>query len=255
MNAKLAIALALVFAVGLVGCTGNVPASETIAPLEPTVTLPPTALPTEEPTATPTEMPTLVPTPTATPMEVVWEYNRSFLGVVFDDCRKFSGGPMGEQEELDYISVLAQVVGLDLDSPGPPWVYGYSVYGTPLLTRNAYLDPNLEYCYVVLLADAIEYSELLNDLAPLTPGLLVYETEDGEFVISKVKPMDEPTEAEEVWDQIEAEAYAKANCNPVDIGNSDAEVFGYAEELLDRAGFPEDSPVRSNIGVYSHEGG
>ena len=50
MNRKLVFALALALAVGLVGCTGNVPASATIAPPEPTATLPPTALPTEVPT-------------------------------------------------------------------------------------------------------------------------------------------------------------------------------------------------------------
>src|SRR3989304_834204 len=50
MNRKLIFALVLVFAVGLVGCTGNVPASATIAPTqEPTATLPPTAVPTEVP--------------------------------------------------------------------------------------------------------------------------------------------------------------------------------------------------------------
>jgi len=50
MNRKLIFALALVFAVGLVGCTGNVPASATIAPTqEPTESLPPTAVPTEVP--------------------------------------------------------------------------------------------------------------------------------------------------------------------------------------------------------------
>src|SRR3990172_175703 len=50
MNRKL-IVLVLAFAVGLAGCTGNVPASATIAPTkEPTVTLPPTAMPTDVPT-------------------------------------------------------------------------------------------------------------------------------------------------------------------------------------------------------------
>lgn len=80
MNAKLAIALALVFAVGLVGClptqvdTGNVPASPTEAP-----TLVPTSVPTLAPTATleptpvPTEVPTEETTPTVTPEPTLWE--------------------------------------------------------------------------------------------------------------------------------------------------------------------------------------
>ena len=70
MNAKFAIALALASAVLLVGCTGNVLASATIAPPERTATLPPTAVPTEVPTATPTKVPTVVPTPTEVPLYV-----------------------------------------------------------------------------------------------------------------------------------------------------------------------------------------
>jgi hypothetical protein len=70
MNRKLVFALALLFAVGLMGCTGNVPASATIAPtLEPTATLPPTAVPTIVPTVVPTE----VPTSTAIPEPTVWD--------------------------------------------------------------------------------------------------------------------------------------------------------------------------------------
>ena len=69
MDAKFAVALALVFAVGLVGCSGDVPASATIAPTpEPTSTLPPTAVPTEVPIAIPTELPS--PTPTEAPLYV-----------------------------------------------------------------------------------------------------------------------------------------------------------------------------------------
>ena len=80
MNRKFAIALALVFAVGLVGCTGNVPASATIAPTqEPTESLPPTAVPTEVPTATPTESPTIVPTPKATTEPTVWDIAETML--------------------------------------------------------------------------------------------------------------------------------------------------------------------------------
>lgn len=65
MNRKL-IVLVLAFAVGLVGCTGNVPASATIAP-----TLEPTAVPSPTPTAViPTEVPTPEPTPTEVPLYI-----------------------------------------------------------------------------------------------------------------------------------------------------------------------------------------
>ncbi len=190
MNAKLVLALVLAFAILLTGCNGTVP-SVTVEPTAVIPTeVPPTAVPSPTPTEVPTIAPTDVPTPTATPTEVVWEYNQSFLDTVFADCRKFSDGPMGEQEELDYMSVLLQVVGLDLDSPNlPPWTSGFSIYGTPLLTRTQYLDPTLQYCYVVLVVDDAGYSELLNNFAPRAPGLLVYENEDGNFVILKVQPV------------------------------------------------------------------
>jgi len=180
------VTLVFLVSVLLAGCTnGPVPASATVAPTVPE----PTAAPTDVPTATPTEVPTEVPTPTATPTEVVWEYDRAFLDMVYTDCRKFSGGPMGEQEELNYMSVLLQVVGFDLDSSDLPlWTSGFRIDGTPLLTRTQYLDPNLEYCYVVLLVDDGEYSELLNVFAPLVPGLLVYEAASGEFVVLEVQP-------------------------------------------------------------------
>ena len=60
MNRKLIFALVLAFAVGLVGCTGNVPANATIAPPEPIATLPPTAVPTRGELIEPTEVPTPV---------------------------------------------------------------------------------------------------------------------------------------------------------------------------------------------------
>lgn len=189
MNRNSVLALVLLFAFLLAGCCGEV-LPVTAEPTEVTPTeVPPTATPSPTPTAVPTATPTEVPTPTATPTEVVWEYDQALLDTVFADCRKFSGGPMGDQEAEEYMTVLLQGVGLDLYSPDlPPWTSGISIYGTPLLTRNQWLDPTLEYCFVVVLVDEMGISELLNDIAPAVPGLLIYENREGEFVVLKVQP-------------------------------------------------------------------
>ena len=107
MNAKFTIALALAFAVGLVGCTGNVPASATIAPPESTAILPPTALPTEVPPATPTEVPTLVPTPAATSEPTVWDIAQQMLS----ECANNSSLELVTSSAQDrYLDVLGQQV-------------------------------------------------------------------------------------------------------------------------------------------------
>lgn len=90
MNRKLIFVLFMTFAVGLVGCTGNVPASptDTVVVTEPTATLPPTAVPTDPPTAMPTEEPTTTPTevpsptPTMTPVTLAeWAAANGFQHV------------------------------------------------------------------------------------------------------------------------------------------------------------------------------
>ena len=55
--------------------------------------------------------------------------------------------------------------------------------------------------------------------------------------------------------EVEVYAYAKANCGPVDIGHSDAEVLGYLDELLEQAGFPKESRAKdANLGIYPLDG-
>ena len=110
MNRKLIFALVLVFAVGLVGCTGNVLASATIAPTqEPTATPPPTAVPTEVPTATPTEVPTVVPAPTATSEPTVWDIADQMLA----ECAVWGSGARNTGEYyMKFEAYLEPIVAL-----------------------------------------------------------------------------------------------------------------------------------------------
>ena len=54
----------------------------------------------------------------------------------------------------------------------------------------------------------------------------------------------------EVWSETEAYQYAKANCQPIEIGYGEAEIFGYADELLERAGILADPESPADRGVY-----
>ncbi|MEX1068691.1 MAG: hypothetical protein WED08_02680 [Patescibacteria group bacterium] len=147
----------------------------TAVPDEPVIPVLPTVAYSE-----PTEV------PTAAAPEVL-EYS-SALDLMWNTCKKFSGGGPTFQWADEYIPPILLEVGLDPYPSQAPWWHGLVWYETATGSgwRALGLDPNAEYCFFVLVSDDVVLSESLNYLAPLGTGLVVYENQDGEFVVLKV---------------------------------------------------------------------
>lgn len=234
----------LVLAFGLVGCTnGIVPASATVAPtqeptrgelVEPTATLPPTAVPTNVPKVAPTSMPMEIPT------EVSATEPPSEMVVVI----------MNPAEIMKYVSeemVLAECLDvyptdMDMFELGS-WASKYSEYlvlkgtgedanpkNSPMyfsLPLNLKSDPR---CVAALYFDHEGNAFLLYEISP------------GEVKKLFLVPSEEPilTPTPELWDADTAVNLMLSECLIVDFGYGSSKFYEYSRDLRNRSGLPTD---------------
>ena len=249
MNRKVIVLLALVFAFGLVGCTGNVPASSTntVVAAEPTVTLPPTALPTEVPievSPTPTLEPSL--TPTEVPL---------YVGLPADEVEALREQCLQENTGSLCLPLPMDPSGLELTWVEETWEWE----GTTYHSSSLVIDVEGGFTLLSPMDGLVEYSRNGNAPGVLLPDQtwsLVFDWDTGLGVTIMPPPSaDAPPFADADLLIFDGDPRMESGSREVQTGNHLVSVSGDSQIYI--SGILEDDLLRNSAGsivyVFSAE--